>query len=339
MKLTIPGLFKRRWFQLTVVLLLILGAFFYWQFLQNKKNGLETYQVDRRDLEKFVSASGKITAEKQVTLRFQTTGRLEWVGVKKGDRVEQWQAIATLNQIELEKRLKKELLDYMNTRWDFDETQNITYKDLVLTEAIRIAKEKSQFDLDLSVLDVELADLAKKYAVLITPIAGIVTSATDEQPGINVSVLNTTYEITDPESLRFTAEVEELDIGLIEEGMKAIVNLDAFPDDFLESSVGPIEFTSTETTGGSTAYEIHFAIPVNEKYRLNMNGDVEISIEKRENALAVPVEAVKDTGTEKLVTLIMDNKQKEIPVEIGLETDDYYEITNGLKEGDVVLLP
>jgi len=340
MKLSIPSVFKKPWFWFFIILIVLVASLFYWQKQKKAREALETYQVSRKDLQKTVTASGKITAEREVTLRFQTTGRLEWVGVKKGDRVKKWQAIASLNQEELQKKLQQELLDYMNERWDFDETTTITYKDQALTETIRIAKEKAQFDLDRVVLDVEIANIAKKYAVLVAPIDGIVTEATDEQPGINVSLLNTQYKIVDPDSLRFTAEVEELDIGLVQEGQPATISLDAFPDETIKSQVGPIDFTATETVGGSTAYNIHF--PLNQSinfHRLDMNGDVEIVIETKNNVFALPIEAVivKEDGKE--VTVLEDGQQTTKQITTGLETDDYYEIIEGLEENKIVVIP
>lgn len=339
MKLKIPSLFKKRWVQFLLILVVLLGGYFYWQSRQAAKNGLQTYAVSRQNLQKTVTASGKITAKNQVTLRFQTTGKLSWVGVKQGDRVEAWQAIAAINQTQLEKTLKQELLDYMNERWDFETTQRDTYKDLALTDVIARAKDKSQFDLDRSVLDVEIADIAKKYATLSTPIAGIVTKATDEFPGVNVSLTATSYEITDPESLRFTAEVEETDIGLISEGLPATITLDAFPDQPLTSQIGTIEFTATETTSGNTAYNVYFPLSIDALYRLDMNGDVTIVVEEKPNILVIPIEAVKLVDDKPTVTVLKADKQEPVTITTGLETDDYYEVTDGLTQGDVLILP
>lgn len=330
---------KKRWLLILAVLLLLLGVAFYFVRKNKKNSQYQTYQITSQDLTKVITAPGKITAKNQITLKFQTAGQLSWVGVKKGDRVKKWQAIASLNQKELEKKLKQELLDYSNNRWDFDKTQKVTYKDQALTEAIRIAKEKSQFDLDRSVLDVEIANLAKKYAVLVSPIAGIVTKATDELAGINILPTTTEYQIVDPDSLRFTAEVEELDIGLIKPNQPAVISLDAFSKKNIPSQVGKIEFTAVETISGSTAYQIHFAIPANPSYRMDMNGDVQISTETKKNVLTIPVQAVisKENGNE--VEILKNNKKISVPIETGLETDEFYEIVSGLSKGDTVILP
>ncbi|OGD63875.1 hypothetical protein A2160_01425 [Candidatus Beckwithbacteria bacterium RBG_13_42_9] len=338
MKFAIPSLFKKRWFQVTILIIIILSSFFIWQAKNKAKDGLKTYEVTTKSLEKVVSASGKITAKNQATLRFQTVGQLSWVGVKKGDTVKKWQAIASLNQVELQKELKQELLDYMNTRWDFETTNRDTYKDKVLTDVIQRVKDQSQFDLDRSVLDVEIADIAQKYAVLTSPIDGIVTEATDENPGINVSLTATYYKIVDPTSLRFTAEVEELDIGQVKEGMPTTITLDAFPDQSLTSEVASIEFSSIETTSGSTAYNVQFPLSQESLYRLDMSGDVKIVVQKKENVLTVPVTAVESSGEQKYVTVLKNNKQQKVAIKTGMETDDDYEVLEGLSTGDKVIL-
>lgn len=341
----LPGFCKKRWFQCTLVILTILAGFFLWQYLQKQKNGVETFTVARQGIEQVITASGKITAKDQATLTFQTVGRLEWVGVKKGDWVQKWQAIASLNQQDLEKSMKKKLLDYMNYRWDYEQYSddyNVRGRplDIVpLTDAEKRIVQKAQFDLDKSVLDVEIAELAKKYALLVTPVEGIVIEATNEQAGINIYPTTTKYVIVDPNSLRFTAEVEELDIGLISANLPATITLDAFPNKTIAVQVDSIEFTAVETVSGNTAYNVHFPLAYNESYRLDMNGSVDITVAKKSHVLVVPIAAVSVTAEGQEVTVQKNNKSETVKITTGLETETYYEVVSGLAEGDVVILP
>lgn len=335
----------RYWVWITILLVVSAGGYWYWQSTQQKKNGIKTIVASIRDIRKTVSASGKITAEKQVTLRFQTAGSLSWVGVKKGDRVKKWQAIASLNQQQLEKQFKQEMLDYMTSRWDFEQ-QSDDYnirgrriEDAGLTAEKKRIFQKTQFTLDRSVLDVEIVDLAKRYAVLVTPIDGIVIKATDEYAGINISPAITEYTIADPDSLRFSADVEELDIGTINASKAATITLDAFPEEEISSRVSSIEFTAVETISGATAYTVHFPLVPDPRLLLDMNGEAEIFVEEKNEVLTLPVEAVETTKTGKQVTrLTPEKKQEKVEVTTGLESDEYIEITSGLVSGDTIIL-
>jgi len=204
-------------------LFFLAGGFFFGNRIlsSQKEPPYETAQTQKKDLVISVSASGEIESEEEATLKFQTSGELTWVGVEKGDRVEKWQAIASLNKEKLQKELQKELLDYMDERWTFEETTQETYKDQALTEVIRIAQEQAQFDLSRDVLDVEIANVTLKYATLITPIAGIVTQIDAPHAGINITPATAQFIIANPEKMVFYAHVDEIDIGQVKQGQTA----------------------------------------------------------------------------------------------------------------------
>lgn len=325
---------------LFIILILVGGIFAGRKLTTQKTPQYETAEVRKKDLALTVSASGEIKSDEEANLRFQTSGQLAWVGVKKWDKVKKWQAIAALDKEALEKTLKQELIDYMNERWDFEEVTRDTYKNLPLTDTIKRAKEAGQFDMDRTILDVEIADIALKYATLISPIDGIVTTVGAPFPGTNITPATAEFVISNPEKLVFSANVDEADIGKIKKGQGAEIILDAYPDEEITSHVEQVEFTATSTSGGGTAFIVKFKLPPstpNEKFKLGMNGDVEILVEEKEAVLAVPLEALKKKKDKIIVEILEENKVKEVEVETGLETETEVEITKGLEKGQKVV--
>lgn len=335
------NLLKKNWRFVIFGVILIIAGFLLANrfFFAPKKNLYETAKVTKADLKITVSASGKIKSDEEATLKFQTSGRLAWVGVKKGDKVTKWQAIASLDKEELKKTLNQELLDYMGKRWDFEQTTQDTYRDLALTETIRRVKDKSQFDLDRSVLDVEIADIAIKYGTIYSPINGIVTEISAPYPGTNIVSATDKFVISNPDKLIFSANVDEADIGKIKSGMSAQIILDAYPDEIITSIIEQIEFTSTLTSGGGTAYAVKFSLPSNqdEKYRLEMNGDAEILISQKNQVLVIPQEAIREENGNQYVWLADNQKPIRKTVQIGETANFMTEIIQGLNEGDQVI--
>ena len=140
-----------------------------------KNFSIKTEVVRRMIFEKTITSSGKTKAKKSVDLKFQTSGKLTWVGVKEGDRVTAYQAIASLDSREVQKNLEKALRDYSSERNDFEETWRVTYKgmknpDTALTDTVKRILEKNQWDLEKAVLDVELKHLSLEYSSLLSPI-------------------------------------------------------------------------------------------------------------------------------------------------------------------------
>jgi len=304
-----------------------------------EKNKPQTVEVKKTHLRSTVSASGAVSAENQVDLKFQTSGMLSWVGVKEGDRVKKWQAIASLDKRELEKNLLKALRDYNKERWDFDEDSQVTYQNEIIDNTLRRVLEKNQFDLDKAVADVEIRDLAIKLSTLISPIEGIVTHIDAPIAGVNITPATASFTIANPSGMKFVANIDEVDISKIKEGQKAIIILDAHPDQEFEGTVDKVSFAATTTKGGGTAFPIEIKLPTNEnlQFKVGMNGDVEIVLAEKEDVLVVPNQALSQKKDKNYVKIFQNNRTKEVEVKIGMEGESQTEITEGLEEGQQVV--
>lgn len=324
-----------------ILALVVFGAI---KFLGKDEKKFVTAQVERGTIEKIVSASGEVKAKNQVDLKFQTSGRLAWVGIKEGDRVEKWQVIAQLDQEELRKNLEKALRDYSKERNDFEEEYRTTYlgqtPQTALTDTIKRILEKNQWDLEKAVLDVELKDIALKYSTLVTPISGIVTRVDAPLAGVNIIHTSIVFTIAEPESTYFSADIDEVDIGLVREGQNAKINLDAYYDEPVEGQVKRVSFFSITTSGGGTAYPTEITLPENidERFKIGMNGDAEIIIEKREDVLIVPLEAVREKNGNQFVRLLEKGEAREVEVKVGLTGETKAEVLSGLQEGQLVII-
>lgn len=303
----------------------------------------KTVKVKRENLTETVSATGRVQSENQVNLKFQTSGLLAWVGVKEGDRVKKWQAIASLDKRELRKKLEKEMQDYLNERWDFEQTQE-DYKEIkerhLVTDKIKRILEKAQFDLNSAVLDYEIQNLAVELATIISPIDGIVTHIDTPVAGVNITPATAIFTIADPSKMKFVANIDEADIGKIKLGQKTTIILDAYPKEKIEGKITKIAFSSVTTRGGGTAYPVEISLPenINQRFKIGMNGDVEILITEKKEVLTLPNQAIKEKNGKKYVRLIEGRNINQAEVETGFEGETKTEITKGVKEGQIVIL-
>jgi len=333
----------RHWKLISFITIGILVAFFFYQkttSTQSKSPDEKEITIVKKDLQKTVSASGKIKAENEVVLKFQTSGLLSWVGVKEGDYVEKWQALASLDSRELKKTLEKSLRDYSKERWDFEEDKGVTYKDKIMTDTVKRILEKNQFDLEKAVLDVELNDISLQFATLISPIKGIVTSVDSPIAGVNITPATASITVSDPDSLIFTADIDEADISNIKLKQKVLLTLDAYPEEEIKGTIYRIGFTAKTTSGGGNAFPVKIRLPVNQNlmFKIGMNGDANVIFQEKKNILVLPGNVLnKESGKTYVEKLVNGNKVKTY-VTTGLETDEETEIKSGLNEGDKVIL-
>jgi len=336
---------KKKWLIIILLLIIVCIVIAKSGLWAKKEKEYSLTKVKKGTLINQISASGVVKADEEVELKFQTSGQLVWVGVQEGDFVEKWQAVAQLDTQELYRSLQKYLRDYSKERWDFDqdrETYNVTEDNLdkyTLTNEVRRILEKNQFDLEKAVLDVELREIALKYATLVTPIAGIVTRIDTPIAGVNITPATAVFTISNPQSVYFSANIDEIDIGKIKVGQQAKIVLDSFPDQELESEVAQIGFTAVKTTGGGTAFPVKIPLFQNEdqKFKSGMNGDLEIILEKRGNILYLPLSAIIKKQGKRYIWLVEKERAKKQEVQTGLETEEDIEIIEGLKEGDEVI--
>lgn len=332
-----------------VCVVFVLGAIGYWVYTKNTTSAKEsvsssqgnTYTVSPITLRETLTISGGVDADEQVTLGFQTGGRLAWVGVKEGDYVKKYQGIASLDQRSVEKNLQQSLNSFMSNRWDFDQTKqdnkDAFLKDGDAGEKMRRILDKSQFSLNNAVIGVELQSLAKEYSYLYTPIEGIVTRVDAPYAGVNIGT-TTMYGIVNPKTVFFSATADQTEVPKIRVGEKANISMDAYPDEFIPAIVSSISYTPKVGDTGTT-YEIKLTFPQSTdvlKYRLGMTGDVEFVTKEKKNVLAVPISYVRSEKGKKYVQLLSNGKPTKTEVKTGEEGDNEIEILKGLKVGDVL---
>jgi RND family efflux transporter MFP subunit len=327
---------------ITTVFLVLLGSFSLFKKLRSNDHNFTVVSVKKGEIASYISASGEIKAEKDATLKFQSSGLLSWVGVKKGDLVAKGQAIASLDARELKKTLEKGMNDYMTKRWDFEQTQD-DYKETkerhLLTDEIRRILDKSQYDLNKSVLDYEIANLTYRLATIHSPLAGVVVEITDPYPGVNIVSTTTKFRIVDPESLYFEARVDESDIAKIKTGDRAVIELDAFSEETFEGVVSKIDFEASATSGGGTVYKAWIAFPGRHNgFRLGMNGEADIHLNTINNALLVPLTALYEKEGKTHVWKVEVGRVKMVEVVVGQTNDESAQIISGLNENDLIVV-
>ena len=102
-------MFRRKWLLVVIVLLLIGGgasAF----FARRGDPGVSVTaeNIQKRDLEAIVSASGKIDPKKTVNISAQTPGRVTRLGVKEGDHVKAGQFLIQIDPVNAEAAVRRD---------------------------------------------------------------------------------------------------------------------------------------------------------------------------------------------------------------------------------------
>lgn len=333
---------KRRWLLSSIILIVLIGGAFFWYRRQQANQPQLTFQKPvMEQLTKTLEVSGVVDAKEKARLRYLAGGKLTYLGAQEGDEVTKWQTLAVIDQATLKKQLEQDLNLFMKERLDWDQlNEDVFFNEYTTTEERDI--EKGQLDLDNEVLDVEIRDIAINNTRLYAPFDGILTVSPSTTTGIQL--LSTDYfEIVNPETMLFRAEVDEADIALVKEGQRASIILDSYLDTDVETYVDSISFTSSQTSNGTVFF---VEMPLNSLmygkkfFRIGMNGNVAIELETRMETMTIPLIATIQRDDEMFVEVKIDeNTTEERKIEVGLETDEKIEVISGLSLDDEIVIP
>ncbi len=317
-------------------LIIILALIFI--FHPKASMSIETVIAKKTNLVQSLSVTGTVSVKKSANLSFLSSGIIVYVGAHVGDKISVGQTIAILDQRIMEKNLKSTLLAYSQSRNTFEQTQADNQNrtpDSALNDNMKRILQNNQYDLEKAVNSVELQDLVKQQSVLTSPISGILIRADAVTTGASITP-STVFTIVDPESLVFNIDVDEADIGMVKEGQKVEIDLDAFPDEKLNLTVERIDFVSHTTANGGNAFTVEVTLPqdTQNKYRVGMNGNAEIVTASKNNVITIPLSSIFDKNK---VYIKNGKEYKKQSIIVGLQNDTDTEILQGLSEGEIVV--
>jgi HlyD family secretion protein len=201
----------------------------------------------------------------------------------------------------------------------------------------------------------QAADLLSKTSIA-SPIDGIVIqvdvkvgetviAGTTNLPGSTLMV------VADTSEMLVEVRVDEADIAQVAEGQAADIYTAAFPDDPISGVVESIATTARQTAGQqSLSFLVKIVLDADNELpvRSGMSARADIYTESAEETLAVPIQAVRydeeaegensEAADQPYVMRFDDGVARRQDVSIGLSSDSDQEITDGLAEGDRVIV-
>ncbi len=172
------------------------------------------------------------------------------------------------------------------------------------------------------------------------PFEGYV-SRIDVEPGALVTPGQTVLQMVDVDPLSVTVEVDEIDIGQIEPGMPANVEVDALSDQRLPARLAKVALVGTQTAAGIVNYDAEIELlEVSPQVRVGMTAEANIIVNQRQDVIRVPNAYIRlDRRTNDAFVEVQNPETQqfeEVSIVLGLRGESFSEVTSGLNAGDVI---
>lgn len=331
------------------------GGWYYYQTQQKAQQAaaVETAQVERMNLTSKVSATGTIRPVDSVEVSPKITARISQVLVKENDQVTAGQTVATLDGKDYQAKYDQAQYKVTNTRLDYERYKMLYDQGAGTKQTLDNAEY--EYKTALSNLSAAESDLAE--TTITAPMSGVVVG--EPKPAGTMAVQGNSnptviMRIADTSKKQIMAKIDETDIGNIKVGQDATFTVDTYTNQTFTAHVSKISQTDTSNTwdtngtstssssSSSSASVIYYYVTLDvddpdDVLRLGMTARVEINTAEKEDALVVPIAALKTNDNGSYVLRVNTSGQTEqVPVTTGIYSDEYVEILSGLSEGDSV---
>ena len=334
-----------------------------------------TEPVIRKNIEKAVNATGEVKAIELVTVGAQTSGKIEYLPVKVGQRIQKGDLIAQIdsttqeNDVNSAKAKLTSLKAQLNAaeisakiaEKQFVREQRLLKKNAASQEDFENAKDAFEAakakvtELKASIAETALAlntaETNLGYTKITAPLDGVVVSVPVKTGQTVNAAMNTPtiVQIADLSQMEILIEISEGDIGKVQTGAKVTYTVLSAPETVYETTLKSIDpgltlLTNgeyTEVVGSDEAIYYYGRLVVDNPdgvLRIGMTTQNVIYVAQADNVLTVPVLAVKKDGAQSYVNVLTPTGIQRHAVITGLSDGVDIEIKSGVSDHDTVVI-
>ena len=201
----------------------------------------------------------------------------------------------------------------------------------------------------------EAAMDAVESATLRAPWAGLV-EAVEVKEGLQSGQDQIVLKLVDTTVIEVDGSIDEIDVLSVEEGSRTVVTLDALPGQAFAGEVVKIGTTGgSQESGGSPSfgfgpfggppqsvvtYSIRVRVSAPDGLRMpeGLSALAQVVIKEEKDSLLVPLQALQGSFDSPTVMVQGENGLEERPVVLGISDDFWTVVTEGLTEGETVVM-
>ena len=245
------------------------------------------------------------------------------------------------SESQAESSYNQSLLSQSTTYWN--NLSSIQSAEAQIGSTLRNINQ-AEIQLDLAKIDYEEAKKNLDEYILYASYDGVIFSSdfkigNDNAGASMISIISNDFLVK--------STIGETDISKVTAGDEVYISLDAYPD---QQFLGAIEKIIPIAVEESNIISFEISIKLNDlegaELYYGLSASVDIVIEKAEDILYVPIQAVYTENGKSYVDILvseqidsenMEQSVKKMEVTTGINDYSYIEITSGLKEGDIIV--
>jgi membrane fusion protein (multidrug efflux system) len=302
---------------------------------------VEVATTQRAEMAALYSGTAPVESDRKAFVMPKVQGEIRQVLADEGQRVKAGQVLARLDGDKL--RLEVALAEATMRKLERDYNRNLELQQKGLISAV--ALDNLKYELAAAKANWELARLQLSYCDIRSPIAGTVTQRLDlvkvgntvtPVGGVIESADSSLFVVEDLDTLMLRVNVPERELAKLSVGQPAELSFDAVPGQVFQ---GQIALISPSIDPATATFAVRIRVTeTGGLLRPGMFARVAIVYERKPDALQIPRTALLDGDGPPKVFVVKDGKATERGVKLGLSNGAWIEVTEGLKDGEQVVV-
>lgn len=303
---------KALWIILIIVA--VIALLFYFRFKDNGVPHIKVATAGSGRIESIVSATGMVKAP-IYELSSKGGARIASILVKEGQKVKKGQLLVKFDA-------------YDEAKKNFDRSMYLFKNSMASDQSIDTATTMLQ------------------NSQMVAPGSGIVAKVSYDN-GETPIPGNPVIVIVDKERSWVEAQIDETDMGKITLGQMADITSDVYPDKIFKANIywisplAELRKVGERVKPDEESYvflsKLKFNSP-HDELKVNMSANVDILTDAKENAVAVPREAILSEDEKNFVFIIKRNRAYKTVIKTGIRSYSSIEAVSGISNGDVIAL-
>lgn len=302
---------------------------------------VEVAATQRAEMAALYTGTAPVESDRKAFVMPKVQGEIRQVLADEGQRVRAGQLLARLDGDKL--RLEVALNEATMNKLDRDYKRHLELQQQGLVSAT--ALDNLKYELEAATANWQLARLQLSYCDIRSPIDGTVTQRLDVMKvgntvtpvgGVIESTDSSMFVVEDLDTLMLRVNVPERELAKLSVGQTAELTFDAVPD---RAFLGKISLISPYVNAETATFAVRIHVTeTGGLLRPGMFARVAIVYERKPDALQIPRTALLDGDGPPKVFVVKDGKAAERTVKLGLSNGAWIEITDGLKDGEHVVI-
>lgn len=288
---------------------------------------VRTMPIELTTVHDTFTVTGRLEPWKEVLLSSESKGKVEWMGVESGDKVNAGEELLRIDRLSAEIQYKQAMIEFAMASLELERVRTLRDKGIGSAQAF----DKAKVDRDVAQSHLNAREVELTYTAVVAPFSGFVDKLLQEKDEF-VNVGTPLVELIQIHQLKMVVGIADQDIPNFSNGDAVTVIVDAYRENTFSGiiyRIGHRADAATHTFETEIVLDNEFGI-----LKPGMIARAELTRASYPDSVVIPIFSILTDQAQAYVFVEEGGVAVRTPVHVELNQGNHVVIREGLNSGD-----